>query len=129
MTYIIFKHGIPYIDSKEVINKKYLIELMKSFPLWSNEEMRDWPVSYGICTLHYVNDGNKIFVAGNDLTRRLPLEPCNCGVGHDVHGTCCGWGNAAAVCDELRICDDRHPYYNKNVNDWINSDDFLTMRS
>lgn len=43
----------------------------------------------------------------------------HCHVPLDVHGTCCGWLNAASKTNtEWVITDSRHPGFGQNLNDW-----------
>jgi len=46
-------------------------------------------------------------------------ENCTCGVPADIHGTCCGWFNAKALCDDQgKIIDKRHPGYGEVFTQW-----------
>lgn len=42
-----------------------------------------------------------------------------CHVPDDVHGTCCGWENAKAICNIVGIIiDSRHPGFGKQFTSW-----------
>jgi hypothetical protein len=141
-----FKDGGLFVDGKPVKNHFTLLEWMKGAILRNNEkEIASRFYSDGhttqksgftytltdmltnpnlrmvICPLHYVTDGDFAFVCGFDLWRNIPISNCHCGVPLDVHGACCGWQNAKHICDDtLSIVDSRHPFYKRNLNEWIN---------
>lgn len=74
---------------------------------------------YELCQIFAIPDGDFVFVIPSDGI--YYFGACHCGVPNEVHGTCCGWYNAKTVIDELgNIRDDRHPFYNRQFNDWIN---------
>jgi len=120
-TDVTFKNGSFWIRGKPVKNHHHMLNLLSKLGA-DTFNPDDWKTAvHSICPLHYVTDGDWAYVISTDLKKEVPLGNCHCGVPHDVHGTCCGWYNAKIITDEsLRICDDRHPWWNRNFNDWMN---------
>lgn len=114
-----FKDHQFWIEGKPVINHHYMVQIMnKHFGEHGFSESK----GYTICKLHWVPDGDFIFVVTDEVDRWTPPGSCHCGVPNEVHGTCCGWDNARHTCDESGIIrDDRHPFYRKHINEWLNS--------
>ena len=120
-TFISIKEGQLMIHGKPIRNQNYLLQYFKKNKI----ELPNGRTEVGICPLHYVPDGEYVFIACFELHSPTPSGNCHCGVPLDVHGACCEWRNAKHIIDEhLRISDDRHPYYNKNINEWINYGDW-----
>lgn len=126
MTDIKFKNGLWLIDYIPVKNPLLLVKYLKEKEKYTDEKIQELCSSNGgltlaLCPIHYVLDGDYAFICGYDLVRKTPTDKCHCGVPLDVHGTCCGWNNAKHVCDDhLVIVDNRHPFYGKNFNEYLN---------
>lgn len=60
---------------------------------------------------------------GKVEVKEKTAENCqHCGVPNDLHGTCCGWGNANHPCSAGGvITDQRHPGFGQPLNLWIHT--------
>lgn len=109
------------VNYRSVANLDTLIEIFKQH----FSEPPKVGFVYELCQLRWIPDGDQVWIVGCDQVTHIPFNSTcqNCSVPLDVHGTCCGWRNAKHTCDprSLRIVDDRHPWYNKNLNDYLNS--------